>query len=238
MSPRFAHSAGLAVVTLVASFSTVSAAVVYDNTNPNNVLPSAFRTGLEYGDEIKLAGVERFVSEFLAGYFGDFPENTVATARVRFYANDGTDAIAGPQVALRPKSVIWESDPFILGRNNQEIVLQPNVTVPDSFTWTIQFDGLNDVVGNGAALSVVNPVSVGGELSNGAIGSFNDFWIKNGSTEDSWALNVLSGGTIPANFYARVTAVPEPGPLALAALGILGLMAQMRFRTLKSGAQR
>lgn len=238
MSPRFAHSAGLAVATLVASLSTVSAAVVYDNTNPNNVLPSAFRTGLEYGDEIKLAGVDRFVTEFLAGYFGDFPEGPTPTARIRFYANDGSDAISGPQVALRPKTVIWESGPFSLGRNNQEIVLQPNVTVPDSFTWTIQFDGLNDVVGNGAALSVVNPVTVGGELSNGAIGSFNDFWIKNGSTEDSWALNVLSGGTVPANFYARVTAVPEPGSLMLASLGILGLLARAGFRTLKSGVQR
>jgi hypothetical protein len=238
MSPRFAPSAGLAFVTLVASFSTVSAAVVYDNTKAENVLNSAFRTGLEYGDEIKLAGVDRFVTEFLAGYFGDFPQGTVATGRIRFYSNDGTDAIPGSQVALRPKTVIWESDPFALGRNNQEIVLQPNVTVPDTFTWTIQFDGLNNVVGNGAALSVVHPVSVGGVLSNGAIGSFNDFWIKNGSTDDSWALNVLAGGTVPANFYARVTAVPEPGSLLLASLGVLGLMVGARFRPRKSGAGR
>jgi hypothetical protein len=238
MSPRFARSTGFAVVAVVASLITGSAAVVYDNTNPNNVLTSAFRTGLEYGDEIKLAGVERFVTEFLAGYFGDFPDGPAPTGRVRFYANDGTDAIPGSQVALRPKTVIWESGPFSLGRNNQEIVLQPNVTVPDSFTWTIQFDGLNDVVGNGAALSVVNPVTVGGELSNGSIGSFNDFWIKNGSTEDSWALNVLSGGTVPANFYARVTAVPEPGSLVLASLGILALLARAGIRTLKSGVQR
>ena len=238
MRSRIVPSAGLAVVTLFTSFGTVSAAVVYDNTQASNVLSSGFRTGLEYGDEIKLAGSDRFVTEFLAGYFGDFPQGTVATGRIRFYSNDGTDAIPGSQVALRPQTVIWESAPFALGRNNQEIVLQPNVTVPDSFTWTIRFDGLNDVVGHGAALSVVHPVSVGGVLSNGAIGSFNDFWIKNGSTDDSWALNVLSGGTVPANFYARVTAVPEPGPLLLASLGILGLMAGARFRSRKSGAER
>lgn len=209
---------------LTTSFAgVVSAAVVYDNTNEDNLYTSAFRTGLEYGDEIFLAGVDRFVTQFVVGYYGDFVQGIVGTGRIRFYLNDGSDAIPGPQTALRPKTVLWESDPFSLAPNNQLVVFNPNVQVPDSFTWTILFTGLENVVGNGAALSVVNPVDIGGMLANGAIGSYDDFWIKNSTTDDSWALNRLSGGAVPSNFYAQVTAVPEPSVLALGALGLAGL---------------
>jgi len=211
----------------------VSAAVVYDNTTPANLQSSAFRTGLEYGDEIKLAGSDRFVFEFLVGYFGDFASAPAATGILRIYANDGTDAIPGAQVALRPKSVLWESAPFSLSANNQEVIVAPNITVPDSFTWSIKFDGLGNVAGDSAALSVVNPVTVGGVLSNGALGSFNDFWIKNGLTDDSWALNQLANGTIPANFYARVTAVPEPSVIALGIFGLAGLWLSQRRRQVR-----
>jgi PEP-CTERM motif len=212
----------LAVGTLTLAGS-LSAAVVYDNTTQANLKTSAFRTGLEYGDEIKLTGTERFVTQFIVGYFGDFSTGS-PTGTVRIYANDGTDAITGPQTALRPKTLLWESAPLALLANNQELVLSPNITVPDNFTWSIKFDGLANVVGNGAALSVVNPVTIGGVLANGAIGSYNDFWIKNGSSDESWALNILAGGSLPANYYARVTAVPEPSTMALAGLGLAGLL--------------
>ncbi len=212
--------AGVLTTSLAA---VVSAAVVYDNTNENNLHTSAFRTGLEYGDEIFLVGAERFVTQFVAGYYGDFLAGVVGTGRIRFYLNDGTDAIAGPQTALRPKTLLWESEPFPLLPNNQQVVLNPNVLVPDSFTWTILFSGLDNVVGNGAALSVVDPVQIGGVLNNGSIGSYDDFWIKNTPNDDSWALNRLSGGTVPSNFYARVTAVPEPSILALGVVGVASL---------------
>jgi hypothetical protein len=211
---RMVVGTALAALTL-----PVSAAVVYDNTQ-NDTFTSAFRTGLEYGDEIKLTGVDRFVTEFLVGYFGDFTPPESGTARIRIYANDGSDAIPGPQVALRPKTLLWESPSFVLAANNQAVTVQPNITVPDDFTWTIKFDGLPNTPGHGAALSISSPVSVGGALSGGVVGSYNDFWILNDPADaESWALNVLSGG-VPNNFYARVTAVPEPTTLALGAVGL------------------
>lgn len=200
---------GSFLLTLGLTMAQAGAAVVYDNTTVANLKSSAFSTSQEYGDEIKLAGTERFVTQFVVGYFGDFPEGTSAWGTFRIYANDGSDALTGPQVAMRPKTLIWESAPFSLSPNNQEAVFTPNVTVPETFTWTVKFEGLSFGSGSSAALSVVTPVTVGGALSGGRIGSYNDFWLKTGDTSESWSLNLLSGGSIPANFYAKVTAVPE-----------------------------
>lgn len=59
---------------------------------------------------------------------------------------------------------------------------------------------------------VVNPVEVGAPLANGYKGSYADYWRKDGVTEDSWMIYMLSSGT-PANFYVKVTATPDPVPL-------------------------
>jgi hypothetical protein len=190
----------------------VRAAVVYDNSALTGMTKDGVFLLAEYGDEIALVGTDRWITQFDIATFGDFPTNAVVTAVVRFYANDGTDALDGPHYAYRPKTVLWESAPFTLKPGGQTASFAPLIKVPDTFTWTIRFTGVQQVTGNSVGPIVVNPIQVGAPLANGHTGSYPDYWRKDGITEDSWMIYLLSSGT-PANFYVKVTATPEPATL-------------------------
>ena len=187
----------------------IRAAVVYDNTALAGMTKDGVFLLTEYGDEIALVGTDRWVTQFDIATFGDFPTNAVVTAIARIYANDGTDALDGPHYAYRPKTVLWESAPFTLKPGGQTASFAPLIRVPDTFTWTIRFTGVQQVTGNSVGPIVVNPIQIGAPLANGHMGSYPDYWRKDGATEDSWMIYLLSSGT-PANFYAKVTATPEP----------------------------
>ena len=87
------------------------------------------------------------------------------------------------------------------------------ITLPDTFTWTVQFSNLGGQTGG---LLVSGPPTVGD--------SFNDFWQKDAA---GWSLRQIGGGAL-SDFAARVNAVPEPGVLALGGLGAL-LLAGLRW---------
>jgi hypothetical protein len=182
-------------------------AIVYDNTANNlNGQYSPPTTSLEFGDQITLDGTDRTLSQFQFSYF--FSGTTVGaqTWTIRFYTN-GT--------ASSPGTMAYESDPrpVGLGANgfNTETITFPLssnlVTVPDTFTWTVQFSNL--AAGEAGGLLLYGPPNVGS--------SFDDFWQKDGA--GAWSLNQITGTL--ADFTARVTAVPEPGVLALGGLGVL-----------------
>jgi hypothetical protein len=183
--------------------------VVYDNTALAGMSKDSVSLLMEHGDEIALVGTDRWITQFDIATFGDFPTNSVVTAVVRIYANDGTDALDGPHYAYRPKTILWESAPFTLKPGGQTASFAPLVKVPDTFTWTIRFTGVQQVPGNLVMPVVVNPVQIGAPLANGHVGSYPDYWRKDGTTDDSWMIYMLGSGT-PANFYVKVTATPEP----------------------------
>jgi hypothetical protein len=203
--------------------------VVYDSTSNrsdrwvSNRSPINGRQ-IEFGDEISLAGTARVVTSFVFEYFGDITPGTStgASAVVRFYANDGAmhTPSSGPAAPM-PASLKWESAPIAISGFNQfkEVTLSiPNIVVPDKLTWTIEFSGLTGAAGSQAGLTISDPVTVGAILptSNGSflIGSYSDYWGKTDPTRaDSWALFVIPPNR--ANFHARITAVPEPGTVAL-----------------------
>jgi hypothetical protein len=199
---------------LVSSLAPIGirAAVVYDNTALAGMTKDGVFLLTEYGDEIALVGTDRWVTQFDIATFGDFPTNAVVNAVVRIYANDGTDALDGPHYAYRPKTVLWESPPFTLKPGGQTATFAPLIRVPDTFTWTIRFTGVQQVTGNSVGPIVVNPIQIGAPLANGHTGSYPDYWRKDGASEDSWMIYLLSSGT-PANFYVKVTATPEPATL-------------------------
>lgn len=214
---RLALLAGLSCLTLV-GVPLVQAAdtVVFDNsTHPLDKWISASGKK-EIGDEISLAGSARVVTSFVFEYFGDFAPGTHSDARavVRFYANDGTEFQGNP----RPLSLKWESSPVeVLSGFRGVSMSVPNILVPDTFTWTVEFSGLAGTARNQAGLSISDPVAVGAVLpaSGGrtVVGSYSDYWFRTVATADSWALANINPDKV--NFYARVGAVPEPGTVAL-----------------------
>ena len=82
--------------------------VVYNNSTGN--LSVNFNPGsAEVGDEIILSGAARTVTNFTFQYWGNFTVDPSREARVRFYANDGTNAPAGPTIYV-PNSLLFDRD--------------------------------------------------------------------------------------------------------------------------------
>ncbi len=194
-------------------------AIVYDNTataDPSGQQYFPTPTGLEFGDQVTLAGTERTLSQFSFYYFFNGASVTSQTLTLRMYANNGTNP---------PVSAFYTSDAIPLsigdnGFNNQNISFTNAIPtiLPDSFTWTVQFSNLG--AGQTGGLLLYGPPNVGS--------SFNDFWQNDGA--GNWTLNQINNGSALADFAARISAVPEPGVLALSGLGALLLAGLGRLR--------
>lgn len=203
----------LLVVVLLGTIALVTpkafaTAVVYDNTT--TLLAQAWPGAIdvEVGDEITLAGTERIVTEFMFGYFGDFTAEGDERARIRFYANDGTGGA--------PNTVLYDSGSVGIstGSNLEYTLGGLSVAVPDTFTWTVKFEGLTQVDGDKAGFYFYDPPTVGSSLDY--------FWSRN-VTVGTW--NQGDFGSLVDNLKARVTAtsVPEPATLLLLGSGLAGV---------------
>jgi hypothetical protein len=188
--------------------------VVYDNSQ--NDLSIRFNPGLtEVGDEIVLDGGARTVTNFTFQYWG-LTLGGSAQARVRFYANDGAASPAGP---LKPNSLLFDSDWFsIISTPRNTLIFDDFITgavqpltgpVPDSFTWSIQFQNLG---GGTAGVDLYDPIVTGG--------NYNEYWDNDGI--NGWQYRGTNSPNI--NFAAKVSAVPEPTVIGLGLLGGLGFL--------------
>ncbi len=172
---------------------TARAEIIYDNslTSETNYFPSAF----EYGDEIGLGGIARIANVFEFEYYAELTLVTNATARIRFRLNDGP----GPSGGQTPGTVIYDSGRFSIEAGyNTKSLAGFSVTVPDDFTWTVQFEGLAETIGSRAGLLFYNPPTIGE--------SFNDFWLDGLL---GWSLAQANGGYPKANFSARLYATQD-----------------------------
>ena len=208
--------------------ATAYAEIVYDNSNPKSYQGQWFNAGVEFGDQVNLAGSSRLLTDFKVDYYLSPAASGNEVAQIRFYANDGA---SNGQVNGTPGTLLFDSGTFALsttvdakGFNTIDINLSSSggVNVPDSFTWTILFGGIDPI--EQAGVLFYNPPTVGS--------SYDDFWAK--SADGSWALNTFPAAGRVANFGAQVTAIPEPGTVALAVVGgliWLGVAARRRNET-------
>ncbi|HTI71233.1 MAG TPA: PEP-CTERM sorting domain-containing protein [Candidatus Limnocylindria bacterium] len=221
-------------VAVVCGASVAQGETVYQNTG--TLVPVTGFTALktsEYGDEITLAGVNRYVDKFTFSYIADILNSPNATATITMYKKDGPLAIPGSASTQMPKTVLWQSGPYALVNGVHGLDLTPGVFVPDTIVWTVKFSGLNAL--DYASLLLADTPTIGGILpgrDHPVVGSYEDFWLKrNPTVDDSWALNHLGTASVPlGNFYVQIDAVPEPGTLALSAFGAAVLWRMMKSR--------
>ena len=176
-------------------------AVVYDNTTTD--LNQYYSSTFEFGDQVDLGGTDRTLTDFSFYSRLNAAVSGSQSLVFRFYANNG-----GTNGA--PGSLLFQSDPQAMALGSQTFTVSGlSIVVPNSFTWTVTFSNLG--LGEDAGLLIYNPPTTGSSL--------NDFWQKDGA--GAWSLMQVNLGLTPANFAARVTAVPEPGVFALMMLGAI-----------------
>jgi len=219
--------ATLAVISLGAFATHAASSIVYSNAT--TYTGTILNPGLnEVGDEIVLGSGPsnpRYAESFRFEYYGNnFSGNE--KFELRFYQNDG-DFLGNN--TYKPASVFYDSTLLDLptptdpsGRATLQFDLTYTaIGLPDRFTWSIQFSGID--AGETAGVSLYNPATVGF--------SENDYWFNNAGT---WELR---GTNVPINFGASLTAtsVPEPSAYMLAILGgICGLALINRRRNKKT----
>jgi hypothetical protein len=202
--PPHASDTGLGMVT------------VYDNSV--NDAGARFATGTnEVGNEILLAGTERYLQRFAFEYWGT---NTggggfvgAVQARLRLRANDGL-WYSGYQT---PGTVLYDSGNFPVPATPRSTVVFDEFdlwvgglvplsgALPDNLTWTVEFSGLG--VGDEVGLDIYEPPVVGQ--------AYGDYWIlTNGNWElrdsltveyDFAALAKASGTNVTITVLSTVT---------------------------------
>ncbi len=115
---------------LIRMTTSFASEIVYDNTlnSLNGYSPAAG----EYGDQITLAGTNRLIDTFTFSYYVWGLIDGDETARIRFYANDGSGGIPGTQ--------LYDSGLLALSPSigvNDFAVSNISVLVPDTITWTV-----------------------------------------------------------------------------------------------------
>ena len=210
----------VALATVVSATCTVGLAdtVVYDNSTKR--LGSSYSSTNEFGDQIKLSdSVNTKITSFEIDYYLNHGASGDETARIFLYANDGAGG--------KPGSLLFDSisvaNTIPLIRGYDHILFQGlSVSVPQSFTWTTKFGGVDSV--EFAALLLSNPPTVGS--------SYDDYWEKVGG---DWITK--RSEVTPFNFSAQFSAVPEPTMLQygfMAGLAWLGVWVQRRSSSKRS----
>ncbi|MDQ3014161.1 MAG: PEP-CTERM sorting domain-containing protein [Acidobacteriota bacterium] len=202
----------LIALSTLCSNSVTQATVVYQNTTGD--LVTFLNSGLaEVGDEIVLAPGGRTLTNFTFQYSLTASSGN-ETVRLRFYNNNGP-AFNG---FASPGTNFFDSGAFNIsgfGVGAHTLIYDSDfgagLTLPDRFTWSVQFAGIG--VGETAGPDLFNPVTVGTNL--------NDYW-DNGT--NGWTLRSNPDPiNNPINFAAIAQVVPEPSTVALGMIGCVTL---------------
>jgi len=215
---RMAAAGALVVLAHTARSQFISTGNLYQDAAPNFQNANFNNGNGQEGNQIILAGSAAYdlitSFSFQFDYTGSLASPD-ASAEVLFYANDGASYNGYPS----PGTVLFDSGTFPIGgyttgstENFYTADLGGGVVVPQDFTWTVTFSGLQ--AGENAGLAVYYPPTVGSDaLPNG------DAWVDPGGGlepgNDSG--NPLEFGAV----FNGTAMVPEPSCLRLFALTVL-----------------
>lgn len=156
--------------------------IVYDNSTFYQNLFFGAGNGVEFGDQVELAGANRLVTDLSFEYFlSSSSANETAELTLRSMSGD------------IPGAILYNSGSFSLSAGFHTVTAAGlGMPSPDSLLWSVRFDGLEG--GEKAGLLLYDPPTVGS--------SFNDFWVL---TNGAWQIFLLEDSK--ANFGARIEAV-------------------------------
>jgi hypothetical protein len=211
---------GCAVALAVAAIAPgIKAEVVFQNTNPDYTYFQPIAPGEEIGDDVTLDGVGRYITGFSVPITNTYLNPFVGSFTARFYTPD-QDGLPGTQ--------IWQGSLNTVNLDaNADSTLDfgsPNVTVPDSFIWTLTADTV-------PAADAGNDESIGTLLNDvPQVGSSENVFLYNAHDGSGWGAFDYSPPDL-ANFEATITAsVPEPATCSLLALGAVAGLVRRRRR--------
>ena len=205
------------LIVLVLAFPNAAVAVpeaVYDNTTTPTTGGWEGVPGLalgffpfnyyvpdeQMGDQIALAGTNRFVTEFHL-LLSSSQRTDLSSLTLTFH---DWDAQAGT-----PGAELWkDAADNVVVDGPTTVPFFPSVLVPDTFVWTASADSMF------AGLATYDPPTVGS--------SGNYFWDLD-SNDGLWYALWFESDPI-ANFGAKVVAVPEPVTMLFLALGGLSVI--------------
>jgi hypothetical protein len=221
-TPFFLRALAVGAVVLLAQ-NAHSQGVVYNNTTTYQNANFDFGSGISVGNEVVLAGTA--TSDTISSFSFQFDLTGTAAftgsedVDVVFYQNNGSLVNS----AASPSTVLWNSGTSTLASlgltayttGSSLTYSVPDVTVPQDFTWTVTFSSFQ--AGDQAGLALYGPATVGE--------NYADAWVETGGV---WALDVASGSNPALKFGAEITAVPEPGTIALGLMGVSAFLVSRR----------
>jgi hypothetical protein len=213
-----------------------SQSTLYDNATTTQM--GNFNYGnAEYGNEVVLAGG---------------PNDNITTFEVQLDLLNSSDGTAGTPAggenvtvnfynmtggaSSTPASVFYSFSSSLasLGLSSftqgSTLTLNPNVIVPQDFTWTVTFSGIPGTETAGLGIFNGTPNGSGTPIPN--VGNnYNDAWLNTGGTWSTHQTspNVNSPGLqFGALIQGTPTNVPEPSTIALGVIGACAFLARRR----------
>jgi hypothetical protein len=208
----------LGALAFAAAPALAAPVIIYQNVNDDPLAPWVpVPNGVEIGDDLALAGTNRFITSIDVLAYNDIDQSYIGTATGRIYSVDQ---------AGFPATELWSGTIPILngaGEGNRLLSFAPNVTVPDDIVFSLQFT---------TSLPATDEHGLGPLLNNvPQVGASEDVYFENTHAPGSDWEPFFFGGNPMANFQLEIRAdVPEPGSLAVLAVGMMGLMGMGRRR--------
>lgn len=194
------------------------ASTVYDSTASMNGIGGW--NVYENGNRITLGGTDRTITNFVF-YYAVVSGGSNPFAKVRFLQNDG--------ISGKPNTVLYDSGELAIPQGEGDFsykISKLNITVPDTFTWSVDFGNHSDIGGEGWYMET--PYLAFPRVTDAPkVGTWDSQWHVDYYTKE-WQEDILPPDFLPPNgniFAANIeaTTAPIPSSIILIAPSLAGL---------------